>query len=56
MPRSSKHGHGRLVLTNTRSPLIGVPGCVCGDNYPGPDDCTQVDCQTWTVQSCAVGF
>jgi len=29
MPRSSKHGHGRLVLTNTRRPWHGVPGCVC---------------------------
>jgi len=43
-PRSSKHGHGRLVLTNTRRPWHGVPGCVCGDNYQGPDDCTPVDC------------
>jgi len=49
VPRSSKHEHGRLVLTNTRRPWHGVHGCVCGDNYPGHDDCTLVDC----LRSCS---
>ena len=46
VPRSSKHGHGCLVLTNTRRPWHGVPGCVCDR---GPDDCTPVDC----LRSCS---
>ena len=39
MPRSSKHGHGRLVLTNTRRPWHGT-----WVRVRGPDDCTPVDC------------
>jgi len=39
MLRSSKHGHGRLVLTNTRRPWHGT-----WVRVRGPDDCTPVDC------------
>ena len=64
MPRSSKHGHGRLVLTNTRRPWHGSTWV----RVRGPDDCTPVDCLRLcgrrpttacsrgrrTVRSCAV--
>ena len=59
-----------LVLTNTRRPWHGVPGCVCCDNYPGPDrrlhasqlfavvleqhDRTTIDCVQSWSSDCAV--
>jgi len=67
VPRSSKHGHGRLVLTNTRRPWHGVPGCVCevlttarqsivcGRARPArPHNYRPIDCvQSWS-SDCAV--